>query len=186
MKNFNLFNRNRSIQLFHPVKLQLVPPQTAKVLVIFDSAVAGYQTLIRDIASTAKIVVLDANRNGVEQITETLSRCTALESLQIIAQSYPGSIQLGSIWLNHTALETHSNQLQAWRQALTPTARILVHGSRVAMGIEGMAFLGRLSQITGTMVATSGTPLSSVEQVEPPLSTPSITPHYSQAVSLIA
>lgn len=158
MQTLNLLNG--ALERFQPAKLRPAPKKTVKVLVIVDPTVENYHTLIRNFAA-AEVFVLDSTRDGIEQVTEVLSRCTGVETLEIISPNCPGRIQLGSIWLDHTTLETHGDQLRTWQQALTSKANILLHGFKVAMGIEGMGFLGRLSLLTGAMVSTSGMPVNS-------------------------
>jgi hypothetical protein len=132
----------------------LTPVCTAKVLLIVDASVNSALPPDRlDLLEIAEVVVLDANRNGVEQITGVLAHFAQVSRLQIIAQARPGALRLGSVQLDYANLETYSREIEAWRQFLAPGARILFGSSTVATGIEGMKLMGQLSQITGALVA---------------------------------
>jgi hypothetical protein len=144
------------------MELQLIPQKTTRALAVIDLAIEGSQSLVNSLDPTTAVVVLDSKHNGVEQITTALSNCAMVETLQIIAPYCPGAIRLGTIWLDRSGLETHVHQLQAWQQSFTPETTILLYGSKVVMGIEGMAFVGRLSQLTGVLVVVSHTPTNTM------------------------
>ncbi|MDY6902142.1 MAG: DUF4347 domain-containing protein, partial [Cyanobacteriota bacterium] len=54
-------------------------------VIFVDSNVADYQSLVNSVEPGTQVVVLDANRNGVEQITEVLSNYDNLDSVQILS-----------------------------------------------------------------------------------------------------
>ena len=80
---------------------------------------------------------------------------------QVRLPGNPGKVQLGSVWLDQETLNRYAGMLQNWRQALMPNAKILLYGNMIVMGTEGMAFMGRLSQLTGALVETWDTPQKS-------------------------
>ena len=47
--------------------------EAARQLVVVDSAVENYQLLISSLDQSAQVLVLDANRSGIEQISQALS-----------------------------------------------------------------------------------------------------------------
>ncbi|NJO77984.1 MAG: DUF4347 domain-containing protein [Cyanobacteria bacterium RM1_2_2] len=140
--------------------LSLVQPldKTAKVLTVVDPTVPNYVALVRK-ADAAEVLVLEPEGNGIEQVTDRLtSRSANLEKLQMIVHGQPGKVQLGAVCLDQETLNRYANVLQSWRQALMPDAKILLYGNTIVMGTEGMAFMGRLSQLTGALVETWETP----------------------------
>jgi hypothetical protein len=132
----------------------LVLNKTIHTLVFVDASLASHLPL-NHAHLDGEVVLLDANRDGVEQITEVLLRYSSVQRLQIACSSSPGAIQIGSAQLNQSTLDRYREQLQTWQRILTPNASILLWGN-VGMGINGMAFTGRLSQLTGAIVAVSG------------------------------
>ncbi|MDZ8078188.1 MAG: DUF4347 domain-containing protein [Nostoc sp. DcaGUA01] len=121
-------------------------------IVFIDRAVIDYQSLIAGIQPGTSVVILDSNKDGVEQITQALQGGT-YQSVQIISHGSAGSLQLGATQLNANNLNSYSNQLQQWRNYLTQDADILLYGCSVASFDQ--TFVQLLSQITGADVAAS-------------------------------
>jgi hypothetical protein len=105
-----------------------------------------------------ELIVLDSRRNGVEQLTEILDYRRQIQHLQLIALGCPGRIQLGTIWLDSSSLPLYRSQLQSWQQAFEPDATLLLYDCTIALGIEGMEFVGQLSRILRMLVSVSWAP----------------------------
>lgn len=83
-------------------------------VVFIDPSVAEYQTLIADMPANATIVVLDASRDGVQQIHDYLANNTGLvgaidiitniDSLDVVSHGTAGEVTLGSTVLNSDTL----------------------------------------------------------------------------------
>jgi len=121
-------------------------------IIFIDRAVIDYENLIAGIQPGTSVVILDSNKDGVEQITQALQG-GEYQSVQIISHGSAGSLQLGATQLNANNLNFYSNQLQQWRTYLTQDADILLYGCNVASGDR--SFLQLLSQITNADVAAS-------------------------------
>ena len=63
-------------------------------VVFVDAGVSGYQALADSVEPGTKVVVLDPDRNGIEQITEELAHHNQLDSVQILSHGNVGSLQL--------------------------------------------------------------------------------------------
>jgi hypothetical protein len=139
-------------------------------LVIVDTRVEGYETLLADILGQAdasrriEVATLDASRDGVEQISALLQRHSQLDALHLISHGESGSLQLGSSPLDSAGLDAHADAISAWSTALTADADLLLYGCDVAAGPPGEAFIGKLSQLTGADVAASTDATGSVAQ----------------------
>ena len=142
--------------LFHPVSHEIV---------FVDSAVPDYQTLLASINPDARVIILDANQDGVAQISAALDSQRDVSAIHIISHGGLASLQLGSSFLSSETLSGYSEQLQTWSNSLTPEADILLYGCDVAAGAQGSAFIHQLSQLTGTGAAM----LCLVELAQPPL-----------------
>ena len=61
--------------------------QTSTNLVFIDSAVEDIDQLLNDFSqeSDVEVIVLDANRDGIEQISEILAQRSGIESLHIVS-----------------------------------------------------------------------------------------------------
>ncbi|WP_027403590.1 DUF4347 domain-containing protein, partial [Aphanizomenon flos-aquae] len=124
-------------------------------LVFLDSNVADYQSLIQQAKPGTEVIIIDAQKDGIEQITQALAQREGITSVQIISHGGEGEIQLGTTLLNSATLQKYSQQLQEWRKALTAEADILLLGCNVAAGEIGKDFIAKLSEITGADVAAS-------------------------------
>ncbi|MEK0184871.1 DUF4347 domain-containing protein [Microcoleus anatoxicus] len=103
-------------------------------IAFIDSKVKDYQSLIAGVKPGTEVVVLDGNRDAIEQITQILACRTNIDSIHIVSHGAPGSLQLGKTRFSEANLETYSEQLQQWRSAFTDGADILIYGCNVASG----------------------------------------------------
>ena len=126
----------------------------SRELTFIDTSIDNYQSLIPE-ENLAEVILLDSNRNGIEQITETLATRSGISAIHIISHGNDAQIQLGNILLNHNGLQTYTNELKSWSNALTENADILVYGCNVASTEIGTDFVQKLSDLTGADLATS-------------------------------
>ncbi len=141
-----------AVCLYQPVHSQ---KPVASTLVVVDSFVQDLSPVVQALDTSAILMRLNPHYNGIEQITARLVQCPAVKRLHLLVQGRPGAMRLGSLWLTHAGLETHQELLQRWQQTFVPQAEIHLHSPNVVMGLEGMEFVGRLSQLTGAVVVAS-------------------------------
>ena len=72
------------------------PPAGRREIVFVDSAVEDYQTLLDGIDTSAQVVMLDADRDGVEQIAEVLAQFNDVDAVHIIAHGDAARLELGN------------------------------------------------------------------------------------------
>ncbi|MEG4926376.1 DUF4347 domain-containing protein, partial [Microcoleus sp. F10-B2] len=125
-----------------------------KQIIFVDSYVEDYQSLIQGI-NGAQVVILKENFSAIDQITNALADQKDIEAVHIVSHGSGGSLKLGADVLNENNLETFSNQLKQWGNALTANGDILLYGCDVAAGEVGENFVKRLSEITGADVTAS-------------------------------
>ena len=128
-----------------------------KTLILIDPAVEDYQTLLANILPETKAIVLDANRDGVEQITELLQESLCLETIHLVSHGSPGCLYVGNAQLSLNTLERYTSQLQSWSSALSSGGQggIFLYGCNVAAGKQGTVFVERLQQLVGVPIAAS-------------------------------
>ncbi len=130
-------------------------------LVLVDTRIEDYQILLNDIFKQAgdnrhiEIIVLDAARDGLEQISELLQQRNSLDALHIISHGDAGQLQLGNTRLDEAALASRASQFEAWANAFSSEADILLYGCDVAEGDAGQRFVHAFSRLTGADVAAS-------------------------------
>ncbi|WP_448604511.1 tandem-95 repeat protein [Thermoleptolyngbya sp.] len=123
-------------------------------VVFVDASTPDYQTLIAGIHPDTDVYILNAEQDGIQQITTYLAGRSSISSVHIVSHGSAGSLHLGSTVLNSSTLERYSAALQSWSAALTDDADILLYGCNIAKG-EGSAFVQQLAALTGADLAAS-------------------------------
>ncbi|MGL5881167.1 MAG: DUF4347 domain-containing protein, partial [Xenococcaceae cyanobacterium] len=158
LNNFNYLKKSNptSTQL-NKLNMQKLPAN----LVVIDSHVEDYQALAQGVLSGIQVHILDANRDGIEQITEVLNQHEEIANLHIVSHGAPGCLYLGNTELSLDTLKQYTNQLKTWFSSAsgrTCSPALLIYGCNVAAGDAGAEFIAKLNQITGTEIAASTTP----------------------------
>jgi Domain of unknown function (DUF4347)/Domain of unknown function (DUF4082) len=125
-----------------------------KTIAFIDSNVADAMTIAANLEADIK-VILDPTRDGISQITETLSRYDDLTGVEIISHGNVAELQLGNSLLSTNSLQQYAPSLQKWAASLTPDADILFYSCSVASGELGQTFINDISALTGADVAAS-------------------------------
>ncbi|MFN6451438.1 MAG: putative Ig domain-containing protein [Nostoc sp. EfeVER01] len=148
-KNFTIHKISNSINI--KPTLDLYPTR----LVFIDPQVDDYQSLVMGVLPDTSVVVLDANQDGIEQISQVLESYQGVNSLHIVSHGAPGCIYLGKSQLNNETLNRYAAQLMGWANALSEDAQLLLYGCKVARNEAGVLFIRCLSELTGAVVAAS-------------------------------
>ncbi|MEG4636361.1 DUF4347 domain-containing protein, partial [Microcoleus sp. Aus8_D4] len=105
---------------------------SGSAIAFIDTQVPNYQSLVAGVTPGTEVVVLDENRDAIDQITEILALRTNIDSIHIVSHGTPGRLQLGSGSLSLDNLDAYSEKLQQWPSAFTHGADILIYGCNVA------------------------------------------------------
>ncbi|MEP0919876.1 DUF4347 domain-containing protein [Leptolyngbya sp. DQ-M1] len=124
-------------------------------LVIVDGALSTDQQLLKAINSDQEIVILDPTQNGIQQISDILTRYQNLETLHIVSHGDAGLLQLGSTELSLETLDRNAAALTTWKNAFASGADVLLYACNAALGSQGSEFIQRLSQMIGADIAAS-------------------------------
>jgi Ca2+-binding RTX toxin-like protein len=130
-------------------------------LIIVDSSLSESQTLIDQLASahpentTFNVYHLDAERDGVSQISEILVNYADISALHILSHGSNAQLTLGNTILTTDNLTSNSAQLDAWGDVLTEDGDILLYGCNLAAGEAGIDFVQSLAALTAADVAAS-------------------------------
>jgi Domain of unknown function (DUF4347)/Domain of unknown function (DUF4082) len=127
---------------------------TVRTIAFVDAAVADAMTVMANIQSDVKIL-LDPTQDGIEQITQTLSRYQGLTGIEIISHGNTAQVQLGKNALDASSLSQYANKLQQWTNSFAPDADILFYGCNIAADAAGQAFVKELGSLTGADIAAS-------------------------------
>lgn len=132
--------------------------QQLSEIVFVDSAVPDLQQLLDGLDTSGhniEVFVLDANRDGVDQITEVLNSRSDVSSIHVVSHARDGAVRLGNTWLSEDNLAGYAGQLASWQNALSSNADLLFYGCDLAGGDDGRLLLDALSALTGADVAAS-------------------------------
>jgi hypothetical protein len=137
------------------------PARDAHEIVFIDTSTQNYEQLVADIrgrsepGTETEVVLLDAGRDGIAQISETLAGRSDIDAVHILSHGDAGEIKLGNVWLTQAQLTNYGSALESWRGALSPDADLLIYGCEVAGNAAGQQLLTGLSQLTGADVNAS-------------------------------
>ncbi|QDU99025.1 cadherin-like domain-containing protein [Lignipirellula cremea] len=138
--------------------------QARQELVVIDPAAADYQQLVDDLlaqeTSTRRfeVVLLDGDRDGLEQLGEILARYNNLDAVHLVSHGAAGVIQLGSSQLQLENVGAYAGSLVGWRDALGADADLLIYGCDLAASEDGRTLIQSLATLTGADVAASDDP----------------------------
>jgi len=124
-------------------------------IVFVDASVSNPQALLAGLKPGVEVVMLDKNRDGVQQIADALKGRHGLESIQIISEGSTGRVILGSSVLSDNNIDNYQSALATWGGALRSGGDILLFGCNVANNPTGDHFINRLATLTGADVAAS-------------------------------
>src|SRR4028118_1374114 len=142
------------------ILINLKTQASGSAIAFIDTQVENYQSLMAGVKPGTEVVVLDGNKDAIDQITDILALRTNIDSIHIISHGAPGSLQLGDGSVSLDDIEGDRNSLQQWfSQRIDSRSKnrpnILLYGCSVAAGETGKAFVKRLSELTGARVAAS-------------------------------
>ena len=134
------------------------PSQITTSVVFVDGSIDDYQALIDDIRQSgddSTVVLLDSTSDGIDQITDYLSRQSGIESVHIVSHGNDGEVQLGSTVLNSETIERYAGRIASWSNGLSSSADILFYGCDLAATEDGEHLVEALSELTGADVVAS-------------------------------
>ena len=130
-------------------------------LVIIDSRAPNFQQLHNDVIQAQQqgrdinVVILDAHRDGIQQISDAISKYNKLDAVHIVSHGKDAQLELGATQLNKQTLKQRSEEISQWKDVLTERGDVLIYGCNLAESADGAALVNSLSKITGADVAAS-------------------------------
>jgi Domain of unknown function (DUF4347)/Putative Ig domain/Bacterial Ig domain len=129
-------------------------------IVFIDGSLLGLNRLVDDVTKqlgeTAKVVVLDSTKDGVDQIAATLAANKGVQTVQILSHGSEANLYLGTADLDLESMTTtYAADLAIIKDSLGPNGQILIYGCDFAKGVDGDAAAHKLAELTGASVAAS-------------------------------
>jgi hypothetical protein len=128
---------------------------TYRQVLIVDTAVSNYQALVASVHSDTEVIVLNAEQDGIEQITQALKTRRDIQTLHILSHGEAGALQLSNICLDANSLEQYASRIKQWAIALSEDANVLLYGCKVAANETGQQFVQQLSRLIKAPIAAA-------------------------------
>ena len=126
-----------------------------------DTRLADWQLLVAGLDPGVEVVLLDPERDGIEQIAEALDGRSDVDAIHLFSHGSAGTLFLGSTVLTEDTLDDYAASLATIGEVLTETGDLLLYGCNVAEGDTGQSFIQALAQYTQADVAASDDPTGS-------------------------
>ncbi len=129
--------------------------------VFVDTGAEDYQQLVDDLLADSdparqfEIVYLDAEQDGIQQISDALRGQSGIDAIHFVTHGTDYAVKLGDTWLHVDNLDGHAGDIAAWGSALDSDADLLFYGCDLAGGEEGRALLEAMQQLTSADIAAS-------------------------------
>lgn len=127
----------------------------ARTVVFVVDTIRDWRTLVHDAPADADVVVLDGQRDGLDQMVDHLRGRAALDAIHVLSHGEVGRVQLGATWLDEATALVRRDALASIGQALRPGGDLLLYGCAVASDGSGIGLLDALRAATGADVAAS-------------------------------
>ncbi|MEB3216966.1 MAG: DUF4347 domain-containing protein [Nostocales cyanobacterium 94392] len=122
-------------------------------LVVIDTSIKDFHVLeeriSQDIMPQAEVMILQPNKQEIDQITYAVQKNFSLSDIHIISRGSPGCLYLGNSSLSAHNFNYYVPQLRKWS-----VNNILLYGSNVGAEEIGKKFILRLYKTTGAKIST--------------------------------
>jgi CSLREA domain-containing protein len=149
-------------QWMHRDSDQRKPSQASLELVFVDPTAPDHERIVADLLARSasggvryEVILLDAGRDGVEQVSQALKGRNDVGALHFITHGSAGSFQLAGTRFDSELVGQRAGELMGWRTALDGDADILLYGCNLAASAEGSQLVTDLAAVTGADVAAS-------------------------------
>ncbi|MGK7913132.1 MAG: DUF4347 domain-containing protein [Synechococcus sp.] len=123
-------------------------------IAFIDSRIEDIQGLIDGLKGNMRVVLLDSNVNGINQISSVLSDYRKVNGIHFFTHGEKAEITLGSTTLKRKNIARFSEQLNDWGSFLHKKADLLFYGCNVARG-AGWRLMDDIAAYTRADVAAS-------------------------------
>ncbi len=129
-----------------------VPGQS---VVFVDSRVKDFDSLLKGVAPGTQVVVLEAGKDGLQQIADYLDTHQGVSTVEIVAHGNAGDLWLGNTYLSADNVAARADVLARIGSDMNVGGDILIYACNTAVGDKGMAFVDSLANYTGRDIAAS-------------------------------
>lgn len=137
-----------------PAAAQGAAGQERTEIVFIDTSIDNWTVLRDGVPDGVEVVLLDASRNGLEQMDQALAGRSGIDAIHVLSHGSDGQVSLGNLTLNSGNVDAHAETLGRIGAALRSDGDLLLYGCDVASN-QGETFISRVAEITGADVAAS-------------------------------
>ena len=127
----------------------------ATALVVVDTSIENYESLLADIAEGTEVLLIDGDADGLDQILDYVAGRNDISSIHILSHGDQGQLQLGTTEISSANINDFQERLAQLGSALTADGDILLYGCNVAAGETGIDFVNKLAGLTSADIAAS-------------------------------
>lgn len=141
-----------------PVPASITAPAPADAtapheVYVVDSHVQNWQSLVSQLPEGSRVLVLDSQHSGLEQINEALKNDKNITAIHIISHGASDEITLGSDKLNDKTIAQYQQQLETLGEKLITDGDILLYGCNVTA--KDTILITRMADYTHADIAAS-------------------------------
>ncbi|WP_372722763.1 DUF4347 domain-containing protein, partial [Novipirellula sp.] len=140
---------------------EVLDPAKPIEVIFVDAGVEDAETLIEGLRSDADgqtqwlVIRLQADQDGLLQITETLGNLTSVDAVHLLSHGDGRGIQLGNTRLDLDAAPNYAGEIASWGHALDSGADLLIYGCDLASTESGRDLIEILAVVCDCDVAAS-------------------------------
>ncbi|MBC3875799.1 Ig-like domain-containing protein [Undibacterium flavidum] len=131
------------------------PVASGKTVLVVDSRLPDFQSIVNAAKSGVIVIVLDQNQNGIKQIADALKGISNIDSISIVSHGNHGMVLLGDSPLHLGNVDQYASELKSIGESLSADGDIALYGCDVGSGSDGVAFMNALAAATGADIAAS-------------------------------
>jgi VCBS repeat-containing protein len=125
-------------------------------IIFIDTAVENYAELVDEWSGKGEIVLIDASRDGIDQMMTALAGRSGLESIHIVSHGSANRFMLGTTSIDIGSVQGElAGTLAAIGAKLSADGDILIYGCDVSGDAAGQGFIDAIAARTGADVAAS-------------------------------
>ncbi|WP_407309719.1 Ig-like domain-containing protein [Pseudomonas sp. nanlin1] len=129
---------------------------TRQEIYFVDSSLPDLDTLVSSLPSTAEVIYLDSQADGLAQISSALQGRSDIDAIHLLTHATEGSLLVGGTELTASNIEGQYHDLLAEIGThMSSGGDVLLYGCNLAAGTEGAATMMALAQALNTDVAGS-------------------------------
>lgn len=124
-----------------------------RTLIVIDPAIKDFHVLaeriLEGIKPQAEVIILQADKKEIQQITYAVKKYVSLSDIHIISQGSPGCLYLGNTSLSVHNFNYYASQLKNWS-----VSNIFLYGCNISAEEIGKKLILRLYKTTGANIST--------------------------------